>query len=478
MPSSTDGPQTLHQFKDHADAAQFSIATYNILADCYVRIPEQPWNAFAHCRDEDIRYEDRQTKITKQLLDVQADIVCLQEVMLEKRTCKESGDDLWSLPTWTDALIESGYVGIMQGLSQKEWEKNSQRNHRMVGRPIPTGVASFYRSEIWEEIEPAKHGTGSGTVLFLKKRNFPALQIAVGNTHLVGDPKKAEAHLQQLCGLQKNMAKCPQCVRLICGDMNGDCAHGSDVGSWIKEQVQCLVGVLVEQRPDPTLACRAWKTSPSAAPPGPSLGEFLSACASRVCRRFQSTRARGRAAALSTASRLAGAGCTWTTSSSTAERSPPWPRGRRWARRTWRRACPTAAARATTPSSRPPSHSATPRPRAPPRHQAPRRHATRRPPHAPRRRSRDGLASPHGRRPALLNAVAAVPWARRRAPFECGVLWMSPCAPLGRVLTPTLRRTGQPPRTRARAHRVVREARAGLAAGTRRCIQCIRRRWA
>jgi mRNA deadenylase 3'-5' endonuclease subunit Ccr4 len=231
-----DRPRALHGF-EAAGSAQFSIATYNILADCYVRVPEQPWNAFAHCRDEDIRFEDRLTKIQNQLLDMKADVVCLQEVMFEKRPSKESADQLWRLPAWTDALSENGYIGVMQGQSQKEWEKNAQRNHRMVGKPIPTGVASFYRSEIWEEIEPAKHGAGSGTVIFLRNRSFPAMQLAIGNTHLVGDPKKAEAHLQQLSGLQKNMAKCPHCVRLVCGDMNGDCAHDSDVGSWIKEQV-------------------------------------------------------------------------------------------------------------------------------------------------------------------------------------------------------------------------------------------------
>jgi endonuclease/exonuclease/phosphatase family metal-dependent hydrolase len=384
---------TLHAF-DHASAAQFSIATYNILADCYVRVAEQPWNAFAHCRDEDIRFDDRITKITKQLLDIKADVVCLQEVMFEKRPNKASGDQLWSLPAWTEALSEDGYVGVMQGQSQKEWEKNAQRNKRMVGKPIPTGVASFFRRETWEEIEPSKHGAGSGTVLFLRQRNFSTLQLAIGNTHLVGDPKKAEAHLQQLTGLQKNMAKCPQCVRLICGDMNGDCAHDSDVGSWIKEQVEYISRILVEAPFHSYILhiCRAYKTSTSAALPGPSLGELLRVCAHAACTAEPQRHAgAGHGGAEHAASRAAGGGCTWTTSSSTAGPSPPWPRGRPWARRTWRRACRTAGAQATTRSSPPSSRGAPPPPpperRRPSRARRPSRCALWQP-------SRDGCGHP------------------------------------------------------------------------------------
>jgi hypothetical protein len=144
---------------------------------------------------------------------------------------------------WTDVLKEHGYVGIMQGLTQKEWEKNSQRNEKMVGKPIPTGVASFYRSESWEEIEPAKHGSGSGTVMFLRSRICPSLELAIGNTHLVGDPQKSDSQLQQLRGIQKNMAKCPQCIRILCGDMNSDCTADTAAGSWIAEQVRLHLSI-------------------------------------------------------------------------------------------------------------------------------------------------------------------------------------------------------------------------------------------
>jgi hypothetical protein len=43
-----------------ADAATpLLVATYNLLSDCYVRVPGQPWNAFAHCSEEDLSWEHR-----------------------------------------------------------------------------------------------------------------------------------------------------------------------------------------------------------------------------------------------------------------------------------------------------------------------------------------------------------------------------------------------------------------------------------
>ena len=222
----------------HNYMTRFSIITYNLLADCYVRVPGQQWNAFAHCAEQDLIFENRIKKIQNHLLEHNADIVCLQEVMYEKRIRDEDGEGKWGLPIWMDVFKEKGYECVMQGLTQKEWEKNSQRNEKMVGKPIPTGVASLYRSETWEEIEPSKHGSGSGSVLFLKNKRCPSLELTVGNTHLVGDPNKSDSQSQQLQGLQKNMAKRPQGTRIVCGDMNGDCAPDGAVGSWIAEQVR------------------------------------------------------------------------------------------------------------------------------------------------------------------------------------------------------------------------------------------------
>ena len=112
----------------------FSIMSYNILADCYVRVPNQPWSksyiisteypnifidGFPFCADEFLDWNRRRSAISEELKSYQADIVCLQEVMFEKI------DGTWRLPLWLSDFLSLGYEGVMQGLKQKEIQKNS-----------------------------------------------------------------------------------------------------------------------------------------------------------------------------------------------------------------------------------------------------------------------------------------------------------------------------------------------------------------
>lgn len=208
---------------------KFSLLCYNILAPCYVRIPNQPWNAFAHCRSAHLDASTRLSKIQRFLATCNASIICLQEVVYERRPNE------WKLPEWTDPLIERGYVGVMQALPQKDLDKNAARNQIKVGHAMPTGLALFYQSSIWEESEPGRHGGGSGSVVFLRSRDDSRIQLAVGNTHLVGDPAKFDLHLNQLNGLMKSISSKPTYRPIICGDFNHDCPKGSPVGNWIAE---------------------------------------------------------------------------------------------------------------------------------------------------------------------------------------------------------------------------------------------------
>lgn len=208
-----------------------SLLSFNLLADCYVRVKGQPWNAFEYCEDVHLAWEARLPLILQQLQCSAADVICLQEVMLEKR------DGEWQLPAWTDEL--KGYVGVLQGLKQKEWEKQSERNERLVGRKVPTGVATFYNSKCFEESAPAKHGAGSGTILFLRYRQAndkgaKHLEVAIANTHLVGDPSKFDQHIKALDGLKKNFGQHE--MRMICGDFNGECEPESEVAKWLANE--------------------------------------------------------------------------------------------------------------------------------------------------------------------------------------------------------------------------------------------------
>mmetsp|Transcript_102226 Transcript_102226/g.288803 ORF Transcript_102226/g.288803 Transcript_102226/m.288803 type:complete len:473 (-) Transcript_102226:62-1480(-) len=219
-----------------AREATISVLSFNVLADCYVRVRGQPWNAFAHCQDADLDWDARLPRIVQMLIASEADVICLQEVVCERRTPASGGAQEWGLPAWTDQLER--YCGVLQGLKQKEWDKNAERNLRLVGRKTPTGVATFYRSSRFEECAPSKHGSGSGTTLFLRARDQPvgddragaAFEVAVSNVHLVGDPSKSDEHLKALNSVSKALGR--RGHRVVCGDFNGECAPGSEVARW------------------------------------------------------------------------------------------------------------------------------------------------------------------------------------------------------------------------------------------------------
>lgn len=156
---------------------------------------------------------------------------------MEKRASASGGADEWRLPAWTDDL--QGYTGVLQGLKQKDWDSNAQRNLRQVKHATPTGVATFYKSTRFEESAQSKHGSGSGATLFLRCREAAEpgaapLEVAVANIHLVGDPAKFDAHLLALNSLKKNIGK--QALRVICGDFNGECKAGSEVAEWFSNE--------------------------------------------------------------------------------------------------------------------------------------------------------------------------------------------------------------------------------------------------
>lgn len=210
----------------------FRVVSYNVLADCYVRVPEQPWNAFSYCSDEHVAFTDRCPRIINNLIQSNADIIVLQEVMFEFR------DDLWQLPEYlTSALHEHGFVCVMQGLKQKEIAKNALRNEKSVGRAIPTGLAICWKSEKFTEFDESKSGSGSGMTAFLQFRDdnnsSSGAVICVNTVHLIGSPSKFDQHLKQLEGVKKQLenGKVTESVTngsstcvfdFICGDFNTD----------------------------------------------------------------------------------------------------------------------------------------------------------------------------------------------------------------------------------------------------------------
>lgn len=189
----------------------------------------QEWTAFLNCSDDNIDWNNRCEKIIQNLLTVDADIICLQEISLELH------EELWCLPLWTNQLHRKGYTAIILKMSQKDWTKTADYNLRTIGKRVPTGLVTFYKNEKFEEVIESEHGHGSGIIVFLKFKslsnpNFPIL--AVHNLHLIGHPSKFDAHEHQLNGALKHFRRGMKQLHdthhyhhiyeIICGDFNSD----------------------------------------------------------------------------------------------------------------------------------------------------------------------------------------------------------------------------------------------------------------
>eukprot|EP00949_MAST-11_sp_MAST-11-sp1_P004870 g4870.t1 len=208
---------------DGSPRGTFSVCTYNLLADCYVRVPGQPWNAFPHCDDESILWGNRRLRIQEFLETLDVDAVMLQEVEFERNGDAES----YSIPQWIRKAL-ARYTPVMQLQGKdKVWRKNAERNFRACGRRQPTGIAIFYRTNRWSEYRPSKHGAGSGVTIFLKEdsRDSPA-RFAIGSVHLVGDPSKMAMQIKSLASQIKGCSAAQQddgAHIIIGGDFNNAC---------------------------------------------------------------------------------------------------------------------------------------------------------------------------------------------------------------------------------------------------------------
>ena len=176
------------------------VATWNVLADCYVRVPNQPWNAFSRCPAHALAWDERRPRIAAWIASSPHHVLALQEVVFEKRLAETAGEERWCVPAWLEeAAAQAGFAAVMPDTKQADIEKNAARNLRAVGRATPTGLVTLYKTDRFE-LTGAKHGSGSGSVLFLNDTQS-GKRFAVGNIHLSGNPSKSDAHLRQLAGL-------------------------------------------------------------------------------------------------------------------------------------------------------------------------------------------------------------------------------------------------------------------------------------
>uniref|UniRef100_A0A7S3PP42 Endonuclease/exonuclease/phosphatase domain-containing protein n=1 Tax=Aplanochytrium stocchinoi TaxID=215587 RepID=A0A7S3PP42_9STRA len=182
----------------------FSVMSFNILADRYVRNPRHS-NLYAHCDPKCLPWSYRFNKIMNHLGEVDADIVCLQEV----------DKDVYE--TFEPLLHNRGYEGVLQlGNPKKKGE----------GKDIP-GLATFFRRSIFEKNWVIASYRASILGLTIKKGHEKGRVLALLNCHLEGAPWKHKERKDQLNAAIRKLKKADFSYSLLCGDFNGSLEDNS-----------------------------------------------------------------------------------------------------------------------------------------------------------------------------------------------------------------------------------------------------------
>jgi hypothetical protein len=257
---------------------QLSIMSYNLLAPIYVRpIDERtgaimPFAAFpwAEPADKVLNWDARQPRLLKELLDSEADVLCLQEVQFECMPLSDesvsAGKCSYVLPEWLREPLEgAGYTACVP--SQKELRNMGERNERVLRVHAPVGNALLYRSDRLEQVDtppPSKADAGVGGGASGEGAKAKGLEgttrIGVCVSGRVGSDLEGLidrlalfcVHLDATSEEKrvKLLARCLEHARgafhtrnvLIAGDMNTELLRGSCVGAMVARGISFAPG--------------------------------------------------------------------------------------------------------------------------------------------------------------------------------------------------------------------------------------------
>jgi endonuclease/exonuclease/phosphatase family metal-dependent hydrolase len=183
--------------------SELKVTTYNVLAPDYVfekSDPAKPRSQYTQCEKAALEPTLRQKGLIKDLLNSNADILCLQEVEEE-------------------ALFKPA----LASLSPLEYEGIFTQKVKPDDRPQPLdGCALFYKKKNVEEIlrKNIIYKDGSGHIAQLVILNYQGQYLGVVNTHLKWKDDDAFA-MQELAAILEAKEEYPQVASwIICGDFN------------------------------------------------------------------------------------------------------------------------------------------------------------------------------------------------------------------------------------------------------------------
>mmetsp|Transcript_77690 Transcript_77690/g.195415 ORF Transcript_77690/g.195415 Transcript_77690/m.195415 type:complete len:509 (-) Transcript_77690:220-1746(-) len=181
---------------------EFSVVSWNILADRYL---SSGLADYSHVDATALAWDRRRERILAELLRVDVDVICLQEV--------EPGvfdDEL------RPALERRGYDGFMN------------ENRRENDQP---GTCTFWRDA---RFQLAAYRSQARTLSTLLRSRCGRGAINVVNVHLQGDPRETVARLRQLQGALQMGGEWSHQALLVLGDFNCELCE-SACSEWLAE---------------------------------------------------------------------------------------------------------------------------------------------------------------------------------------------------------------------------------------------------
>lgn len=171
--------------------AVVSIVSWNLLAPSFAQPSKYPW-----AKPTDLDWVHREAKIVKQLSEMDADIVCLQEVEVA----------LWD--GMLRQLDDLGYEGVLQETKRGHPVANAVLLRRGLLRVVRTESRSRALITVLAACEqpgPAAPISGAGFRTAVRESARPLSPLYLGNVHLEAGGDKGTTRLNQLRSLLRRM---------------------------------------------------------------------------------------------------------------------------------------------------------------------------------------------------------------------------------------------------------------------------------
>lgn len=257
-PSLTPFPQLLSQNVRDTAGAHLSIASFNLLAELYVRPYDfrtggiQPFAAFEWISKEDsadiLDIESRGERLLASLRSCGADVICLQELQLEHAKDDSDSDSKghFVLPSWIKPIVDKEPYEIVLP-PQSELDVIADRNVRVLGVDAAVTCAILFRTESLQTVEERFRGskdidTNTSVMVCLEGKEGSQLAsmhpVVVTSIHLdATDERKRCGQLKRCLIRARNFRSKREELEpisaLIVGDYNQEYFPGSCITAFL-----------------------------------------------------------------------------------------------------------------------------------------------------------------------------------------------------------------------------------------------------